>query len=93
MDDDLTPTEYLILEVLAARFRLGEHLWPFPNRFRPALRTLHAKGLVSFQSHVTAGNQAVRLTVDGEHRCLDLSYRPPAQRAEDAAQETGTEIV
>ena len=35
--DSLPPTQYLVLEVLAARARLGEACWTFPSRLKPAL--------------------------------------------------------
>lgn len=76
MDDELTPTEYLILEVLAARLRCGEPRWPFPNRLRPTLRRLAGRKLIGFQPFTVAGHQVAWLTIDGEHRALDLSYVP-----------------
>ena len=79
--DDLSPTEYLVMEVLAARFRLGERQWPFPNRVRPALRKLEAKGLIVFKDGVTEGVQSARLTLDGEHMFLDLGYVPMSERS------------
>ena len=30
--DSLPPTQYLVLDVLAARYRLGENAWTFPAR-------------------------------------------------------------
>lgn len=44
---DLTPTEQLILEVLIARFRLGESIWPFDLRNAAALRRLESRGLIN----------------------------------------------
>jgi hypothetical protein len=50
---DFTPTESLILDVLVARFRLGDTLWTFETRNLPALRKLEAKGLIHTNSGVT----------------------------------------
>lgn len=50
---DFTPTESLILEVLVARYRLGDTLWTFDSRNAPALRKLEEKKLVHLVSGVT----------------------------------------
>lgn len=42
----LTPTESLIIEVLVARFRLGDTLWTFDSRHKNALRKLEKNGLI-----------------------------------------------
>jgi hypothetical protein len=39
--DNLPASQYLVLEVLAARYRLGEPFWTFPSRFRRALIDAH----------------------------------------------------
>jgi hypothetical protein len=44
--DALPPTQYLILDVLTARMRLGEQFWTFPDRLKPAARALEEAGLV-----------------------------------------------
>lgn len=41
-----TPSEALLLEVLVARFRLGQLLWTFDSRNKPALKRLEDKALV-----------------------------------------------
>ncbi|MCB5280564.1 hypothetical protein [Arthrobacter sp. ES1] len=50
---DFTPTESLIIDVLVARYRLGDTLWTFKSRNMPALRKLEAKDLVHTTSGVT----------------------------------------
>jgi hypothetical protein len=50
---DFTPTESLIIDVLVARYRLGDTLWTFESRNMPALRKLEEKGLVHTTSGVT----------------------------------------
>ncbi|HEY0696758.1 MAG TPA: hypothetical protein VGD43_03005, partial [Micromonospora sp.] len=52
--DGLPPTQYLILETLAARHRLGELLWTFPSgrAYRHAADQLADAGLVGWKSGV-----------------------------------------
>lgn len=38
--DGLPAAEYLVMETLAARHRLGEHFWTFPTRLRRVLKSL-----------------------------------------------------
>ena len=45
-EEDLTPGEALVMEVLAARWRLGESLWTFDTRHGRWLDSLADKGLV-----------------------------------------------
>lgn len=42
----LSPTRELILDTLAARWRLGENLWTFDSRLKPQLDWLAEQGLV-----------------------------------------------
>lgn len=72
-----TPTEWLTLEVLAARFRLGEVCWTFPSELAPALRRLKARDLVWFKSGVIAHTIIAGLTDAGQERWL----RQPAAAA------------
>jgi hypothetical protein len=78
--DDLTPTEYLVMEVLAARVRLGESHWTFPTRIRPALRSLEAKKLIGWKSGVVGNTCRAWLTLDGEHMFLSMTYVAPASQ-------------
>ena len=48
----LTPTEDLILDVLVARFRLGDTLWTFDSRNKRVLRAMEDKRLVNLLSPV-----------------------------------------
>ncbi len=66
--DTLPPTQYLILDVLAARRRLGEQFWTFPDRLKPAVQARERAGLVwarsgpapnAFQVWPTAAFQAL----------------------------------
>lgn len=75
---DLTPTEDLICEVLAARHRLGEPFWPVDRRHRRALDSLTAKGLVSYQSGWTPKDLRAQLTDKGRAVYLKDDYVAPA---------------
>jgi hypothetical protein len=79
--DKQTPTEALILEVLAARHRLGETLWPFDSRLAPQIRSLETKGLV-WSTHGQVENTIrAELTVLGRAAVMGEGYEPPALRA------------
>lgn len=75
--DALPPTQYLALEVLAARHRLGEHLWTFPTNIRPALEALALAGLVGWKGGATHGTVRAWLTETGRAAVLAGSYSPP----------------
>lgn len=76
----LTPTEDLVMEVLAARFRLGENLWTFSSQHRNTLRSLASKGLVISMGGVNEGTVRAALTNAGKQEYLNADYVPPAER-------------
>lgn len=59
----LTPTEWLVLEVLAARRRLGHLHWPIERRDKPTLDRLQSAGYLSYESDPT-GNWRTWLNTD-----------------------------
>lgn len=63
--DRLPPTQYLMMEVLAARYRLGERAWTFPNSCRRAAQALTDASFVWWKSAVTEGHIQVFLTAVG----------------------------
>lgn len=77
--DSLPPTEYLILEVLAARHRLGEQLWTFPNQPRlvAAAHMLARRGLIGVKSGVAPASIQAWLTEGGRSATLSDSYEAP----------------
>jgi hypothetical protein len=75
--DDLPPTQYLIMEVLAARARLGETCWTFPTRLRAALTALQERGLLWFDSAPTPGDLRTFLTDHGRAEAMSATYQPP----------------
>lgn len=73
--DGLTPMEYLIMDVMVARYRLGDNSWTFPNTFRPALKKLYVRGHLCFKSGVCYGTLHAWLTPEGAKFCkLDEPY-------------------
>lgn len=77
---DLPPTQALVLEVLAARARLGETHWTFSARHRTALEALAKQGLISWKHGIVAHTCMAWLTDAGRSAVLDESYRPPGSR-------------
>lgn len=78
----LTPTEDLVMEVLAARYRLGEHLWTFDSRQRPAIRRLAARGLVNEIHGMVENSIRASLTDKGRALYVTADYVPPILRKE-----------
>lgn len=77
-----TPTQELVLEVLAARHRLGEGMWTFSNRpaIVTALRVLESAGLVGFKSGVIENTYLAWLTKAGQADVLTPDYVPPIKK-------------
>jgi hypothetical protein len=78
--DGLPPTQYLIMEVLAARARLGERIWTFPSRLRPALEALEDRALIGMMSGVVENTLRARLTDAGREAVMWGPYTMPALR-------------
>jgi hypothetical protein len=72
-----TPTEELILDVLAARTRLGEKVWTFKSRQGHALQLLTDKGLVFTMHGVTEATIRAGLTDEGKAQAFSDGYNPP----------------
>lgn len=82
-DEHVPPTQYLAMEVLAARYRLGESLWTFPSPCRAPLRALAARGWVRHKSGITEHTMRAWLTEAGIAAwALDQPY--PPERMGDA---------
>lgn len=82
-----TPTEELILEVLAARHRTGEARWTFDRNatVTRALGSLADKGLVGSKSGIVEDTCLAWLTAAGKSRQLDPGYTPPGTRVRRVA--------
>lgn len=78
-DVPVPPTQYLAMEVLAARWRLGEPTWTFPGHCRPTLRALADKNWVGHKSGVAQGTELAWLTDEGIAAWnLDKPWRAPS---------------
>lgn len=61
----LTPTQDLLLEVLVARYRLGEHFWTFDSRHKKMLEALASLGFVTVMHGLVENTVRASLTVAG----------------------------
>ena len=75
--DELPPTQYLVLEVLAARYRLGEKTWSFPTSLERALMALQSAGLVDTFGSTRPKTLRARLTDKGIAASMDMTYSTP----------------
>lgn len=67
--DALPAAQYLILDVLAARHRLGDRVWSFPRKFKPILNRLQAAGLVEWRRSSHPDVLQAWLTPAGRDEC------------------------
>ena len=73
-----TPTQDLMLNVLAARFRLGENLWTFDSNLRKQAEQLAARGLVFTTHGIIEHTIRVGLTEAGKAATLSPDHQPRA---------------
>lgn len=85
--DSLPPVEYLVMDVLAARARLGETCWTFPSRLRPAMRSLADRGLLWWQPGNLPHTIRAFLTGEGRGAVLYEGYTDPVMTARRAIAE------
>jgi hypothetical protein len=50
LEDLLAPDEYLLMELLVARYDLGHASWTFPPRLNPTLNRLDRQGLTQWRA-------------------------------------------
>ena len=80
-EKEFTPTEDLVLDVLVARYRLGEHLWTFDSHVASApIRKLAEKGWVNEMHGITENTVRAYLTDKAVARFLTFKYIPPIAR-------------
>lgn len=80
----LPPVQYLIMETLAARARLGEQVWTFPTKIgRGQFDKLVEHGLIEWKSAVIYGYVLAWLTPRGKASVLSADYVPPIDREAD----------
>jgi hypothetical protein len=77
---NLPPTQYLVMEVLAARRRLGHIDWTFPSHLAPRLAQLERKGLIGWK-HGAEHTALAWLTEKGRREWLLPGYVAPARPA------------
>lgn len=75
----MTPTQELVMEVLAARYRLGENIWTFRTNqaVKSALRALEADDMVFTMHGIVEGTIRAGLTENGRDAFLSPNYRVP----------------
>lgn len=74
----LTPTQDLMMEVLAARARLGHREWEFDTRHAATAKHLETAGLVYVLSSPAPRTIKVGLTNAGRDAYISPTYTPPA---------------
>lgn len=77
--DNLPITQYLIMEVLAARHRTGEPGWNFPKRARRQLDALATYGLIGYRSWSEPNTYQAWLTEKGKTAVLSEAYEARLQ--------------
>ena len=75
--DSLPPTQWLLLETLTARLRLGEPFWTFPDRLKPVARQLEHAGWLSLRSGPAQGAFQAWPTDRLRADIAASPYRPP----------------
>lgn len=66
-----------MLEVLAARHRLGETRWPFERTHLRTLRQLQDRGLIGYKRSNIVGKPEAWLTDTGRDIVFWANYQPP----------------
>lgn len=78
---DLTPAQQLIVEVLSARHRLGETIWPFDSRLKKQLAALEQFGWVYLASGQVENTIRARLTEAAKRKVfLTSTYVSPLEQ-------------
>lgn len=77
---DLTPTQSLIGDVLAARARTGESMWTFDTRLRKSAEFMAAMGLVTVHHGIVEKTFRASLTELGKIRFISEKYVPPMDK-------------
>lgn len=89
VDVDALPLgQYLVLDVLAARWRAGDRAWTFPGRraMRTVLDALTVKGLVTYKAGTVEKTFFAWLTEAGQAAVLKVD--PPNRMTLEEAQST-----
>jgi hypothetical protein len=89
VSDNPTPTEHLVLEVLAARHRLGEACWTFPSSVAPAATRLAGRGLVTWKHASIEKHILIWFTEKGRAEALSTTYASPLDRVREYVEHPG----
>jgi hypothetical protein len=79
-DNTLTPTQELIGDVLAARFRTGETMWTFDSRLTKSALYMQELGLIGTTHGIVEKTFRAWLTDAGKARFVSESYSPPMDK-------------
>lgn len=90
--DSLPPTQALVLEVLAARHRLGEGYWTFSTRDQAAIRALSERGLVDWKHGIVERTCLAWLTTEGRKAALSPGYKGPHAFTREALTDALTRL-
>lgn len=83
----LTPTQDLLLEVLIARYRLGESYWTFDSRHKKMLEALASLGLVTVMHGIVENSVRASLTAQSIGKYIEESkYVSPLQEQIDTLE-------
>lgn len=74
--DILPPNQYLIMEVCAARYRLGEKSWTFPASLTNAVRSLEIRRMVTWKQGTVPNTIQVTINKSGLKTFLSSEYAP-----------------
>jgi hypothetical protein len=77
---DLTPTQELIGDVLAARYRTGETIWTFDKRLWKSAEFMMAMGLINVHHGIVEKTFRASLTEAGRARFISEKYVPPMDK-------------
>lgn len=88
----LTPTEDLVVEVLVARYRLGEVLWTFDSKVSKQIKSLEKKGIVNSMHGIVENSVRASFTDAGFAKYCSYDYHAPIGKDNPVVAEKLSEI-
>lgn len=88
----LTPTEDLVVEVLVARYRLGEVLWTFDSNVSKQVKSLEEKGIVNSMHGIVENTIRASFTDAGFAKYCSYNYQAPIGKDNPVVAEKLAEI-
>ena len=89
----LTPTQELIMEVLASRYREGDQLWTFSSRLRRQLEAVASHGLIDVMHGIVEKTVRASLTDEGKAAWLSDAYSKPTTRTINVTTTVDTDEI